>query len=164
VFSCNKVDLGTRYLLAEMPPLPSATSAVLDLGCGYGPIALALARRAPDATVWAVDVNERALDLTRENAAANELSNVEVCVPAAVPDELRFDAIVSNPPIRIGKQALHALLGDWLDRLAPHGRAWLVVKKHLRSDSLARWLNVNGWATERLGSRLGYRILEVAPR
>ncbi len=159
VFSAGGVDPGTKLLLLEAPP-PPPTGRLLDLGCGYGAIAATLAHRAPQAEIWAVDVNERARDL----AAANGGARVRVAAPDDVPADLRFDGIWSNPPIRIGKPALHAMLETWLDRLTPDGRAWLVVQKHLGSDSLQRWLAGCGWATERLTSRSGYRILEVAPR
>jgi 16S rRNA (guanine1207-N2)-methyltransferase len=163
VFSGRSVDPGTRLLLLEGPPVPT-TGALLDLGCGYGPIAVTLARRAPGATVWAVDVNARALALTDANAAAAGCSNVRTAAPDDVPDDLRFSAIWSNPPIRIGKPALHELLARWLGRLAPGGRAVLVVQKHLGADSLARWLEEVGHPTERLRSRMGYRLLSVAPK
>lgn len=160
VFSAGGVDAGTRYLLLEAP-VPPATGALLDLGCGYGPIAVTLALRSPGATVWAVDVNRRALELCRANAAAAGAGNVTVAGPDDVPAGVRFDAVWSNPPVRIGKAALHDLLRRWLARLAPGGEAWLVVHKHLGSDSLARWLAGEGWAAERHGSRAGYRLLRV---
>ena len=161
VFSAERVDPGTRVLLAEAPPPSAAASVIADIGCGYGPIALALAARAPGAVVWAIDVNERARALCRRNAEANGLSNVLVAAPEDVPADVRFDAIWSNPPIRIGKPALHELLTHWLGALAPDGQAWLVVQRHLGADSLARWLDEAGWATRRLASRQAYRILEV---
>jgi 16S rRNA (guanine1207-N2)-methyltransferase len=163
VFSAGRIDPGTAVLLREAPP-PPPTGDLLDLGCGYGPIAIALARRAPGATVWAVDVNERALELVRENAAALGLANVRPVLPAAVPADVRWSGIWSNPPIRIGKEALHRLLSDWLGRLAPEAKAWLVVQKHLGSDSLAKWLEEQGHPTVRLSSRKAYRVLEVAAR
>jgi len=123
-----------------------------------------MARRAPDAQVWGVDVNERALALAGENATANDIANASFDLPDDIDDELKFDLIVSNPPIRIGKAALHGLLSTWLDKLVPGGRAWLVVQKHLGSDSLATWMTEHGWATTRLGSRSGFRILEVLAR
>ncbi len=120
-----------------------------------------MAKRAPRATVWAVDVNRRALALCVENAAANATPNVRAVEPDEVPDDVRFGAILSNPPIRIGKPALHAVLVHWLERLTPDGQATLVVQHHLGSDSLARWLDENGWPARRLSSRAGYRLLEV---
>lgn len=162
VFSRGDIDPGTKLLLLEAPA-PAASGDHLDLGCGYGPIALTLARRAPGATVWAVDVNRRALELVRANAEAAGLANVRVAEPDEVPADVRFTTIWSNPPIRIGKTALHELLLRWLGRLAPDGRAVLVVQKHLGADSLARWLTEQGHPTTRLQSRVGYRLLEVAP-
>ena len=177
VFSAERVDSGTRLLLQEAPwPTPEMAN-VLDIGCGYGPVALSLARRSPNTAVWAVDVNERAVGLCADNAAANGIENVHPLVvddsglpvagdPADIAglDGIRFDAIWSNPPIRIGKEALHSLLTLWLDRLTPMGRAWLVVQKHLGADSLGTWLEGEGWTTTRLVSRAGYRLLEVAAR
>jgi 16S rRNA (guanine1207-N2)-methyltransferase len=160
VFSAGAVDAGTKLLLLTVPAPPGA-GGVLDLGCGYGPIALTLARRAPGATVWAVDVNERARALCRENAAANGLGNVTVAAPDDVPAAVRFATVWSNPPVRIGKAALHALLERWLGRLAPDGDAWLVVQRHLGADSLAAWLATIGYALERVASRQGYRVLHV---
>lgn len=158
VFSGLGVDPGTRYLLLEAPA-PPPEGELLDLGCGYGPIAITLASRSPGATVWAVDVNERALALCAANAADAGLSNVRVA--ADVDEGVELDAIYSNPPIRVGKSALHDLLATWLHRLAPGGHAYLVVQKHLGADSLARWLGEQGWAVDRLGSRVGYRLLDV---
>jgi 16S rRNA G1207 methylase RsmC len=161
VFGRDAVDRGTRLLLLEGPE-PPHRGALLDLGCGYGPITVALARRSPEATVWGVDVNPRARALTAANAEAAGCTNVQVASPDAVPADLRFATIWSNPPIRIGKAALHDLLLHWLGRLEPEGRAVLVVQKHLGADSLARWLEEAGHPTERLSSRMGYRLLAVA--
>jgi 16S rRNA (guanine1207-N2)-methyltransferase len=160
VFSGERVDPGTKYLLLEAPA-PPATGTFVDLGCGYGPIACTLAARAPGATVWAVDVNRRALELCARNAAALGLDNVRAVDAADMPADLAVDLLWSNPPIRIGKAALHELLLTWLRRLAPEGVALLVVQKHLGADSLQRWLDEEGWTTTRLGSRTGYRLLEV---
>lgn len=160
VFSGERVDAGTKYLLLDGPTVPTS-GHLLDLGCGYGPIACTLASRAPDATVWAIDVNQRARELCASNARTLGLDNVRVAAPDEVPDEVRFARVWSNPPIRIGKPALHQLLRTWLGRLMPDGRAALVVSKHLGSDSLAIWLQRQGWPVERRGSRQSYRILEV---
>lgn len=167
VFSAGQVDKGTRYLLKDAPSLdelPALPETILDLGCGYGPIALTYAKRAPDATVVGVDVNERALGLAAANAEANAVTNTRFGTLDDIDPELHFDLIVSNPPIRIGKAALHELLTTWLDRLSPGGRAWMVVQKHLGSDSLMSWLNEHGRPTTRLSSRKGFRILEVLAR
>ncbi len=163
VFSADRLDPGTAVLLRETPSPPDART-YLDLGCGFGPIACVLATRAPRATVWAVDVNERALELTRANAAALGVAErVRVTRPEAVPADAVFDGIWSNPPIRVGKAVLHDLLLTWLPRLTPAGSAWLVVSRHLGSDPLQRWLQEQGYACERHASRKGYRILRVRP-
>jgi 16S rRNA (guanine1207-N2)-methyltransferase len=158
VFGYDQIDAGSKLLLLKAPAPPTAGN-FLDLGCGTGVIALPLARRAPDATVWAVDVNSRARDLCAANATANTITNVRVAAPDHVPAELAFDCIWSNPPIRIGKPALHELLLRWLPRLTPDGYAILVVHKHLGSDSLQRWLTDQGYPTTRIASSSGYRIL-----
>jgi 16S rRNA (guanine1207-N2)-methyltransferase len=162
VFGSKAVDLGTLVLLKEAPP-PPESGDILDLGCGYGPIALVLGLRSPGAHVWAVDVNERALDLTRANAETARASNVAAMLPEQVPLEARFDAIYSNPPVRVGKGPLHELLLRWLPRLKPGGAAYLVVQRNLGSDSLARWLGEQGFEVTRLKSKKGYRVLEVKP-
>jgi 16S rRNA (guanine1207-N2)-methyltransferase len=163
MFSPDRIDLGTRILLETVPP-PPHTGDLLDLGCGYGPVALTMARRSPQAKVLGVDVNGRALALAERNATAAGLDNVRFNLSAEADPALRFAAIWSNPPIRIGKAALHELLTTWLDRLTPDGRAHLVVQKHLGSDSLQRWLTAQGWATERVASRSSFRVLAVAAR
>jgi len=160
VFSGGRVDPGTVALLRESPP-PPPTGDLLDLGCGYGPIACALGRRCPAATVWAVDVNNRALRLTATNAASLGIANVRAARPEDVPETVVFSGIWSNPPVRVGKGALHDLLGTWLGRLAEGASAWLVVHKHLGSDSLATWLSAQGWDVRREASKSGYRVLQV---
>lgn len=158
VFSSDHIDAGTRYLLLEAPAPDPAVGTALDLGSGYGPIARTLCARAPQAHVWAVDVNERARGLAARNLAECEAT---VAAPDDVPADLTFDLIWSNPPIRIGKAALHVLLRRWLIRLSPQGVAVLVVQKHLGADSLAKWIAAEIGPCSRLGSRQGYRLLEV---
>jgi 16S rRNA (guanine1207-N2)-methyltransferase len=162
VFSYDRVDPGTTILLRHIPD-PPERGDLLDLGCGYGPIAVSLAARSPGATVWAVDVNERAVALTAENAAGIGRTNVRASTPEGVPADVRFAAIYSNPPIHVGKAALHELLIHWLGRLEPEGSAWLVVQRNLGSDSLARWLVDQGFDASRRASVRGYRVLEVRP-
>ena len=160
VFGSKGIDLGTMVLLREGPP-PPPRGELLDLGCGYGPIAIVLARRAPEARVWAVDVNERALELTRSNAVEADAPNISACKPDEMPDKVRFDAIYSNPPVRVGKGPMHELLLGWLPRLKPGGAAYLVVQRNLGADSLAKWLGEQGFVVARLKSKKGYRVLEV---
>ncbi len=163
VFAQGRLDIGTAVLFRATTP-PGA-GALLDLGCGYGAIAVALATAVPGARVWAVDVNERAVLLARENALSTGVGDrVTATTPGGVPEDVRFDEIWSNPPIRIGKEALHALLLTWLPRLVPGGRAVLVVGKNLGADSLQRWLGDQGYPTTRLASAKGFRVLEVRGR
>ncbi|WP_380167962.1 class I SAM-dependent methyltransferase [Jannaschia sp. R86511] len=160
VFSGDRLDLGTQVLLRHTAPVPEQGD-LLDLGCGWGPLTLALAAAAPRARVWAVDVNERARELTAANARDNGLDGVRVLAPDDVDPELAFDRIWSNPPIRIGKDALHALLLRWLPRLTPGGRAELVVQRNLGADSLHRWLeeSLPELPVHRSASSKGYRVL-----
>jgi 16S rRNA G1207 methylase RsmC len=158
-FSPDRLDKATEALLNHAP-LPTSPGTYLDLGCGWGPIALALAWSAPGSTVWAVDVNERARELTALNAKRHRLE-LRVAAPAGVPGEVEFDEIWSNPPVRIGKDPLHMLLATWMPRLKPDGRAYVVIGKNLGSDSLQRWLTDSGWPTERVASSRGFRVLAV---
>ncbi|MCW2796010.1 methyltransferase [Nocardioides sp.] len=159
VFAQGRVDIGTSVLFRETPP--PGPGRILDLGCGFGVIGLAIAVAVPEATVTAVDVNERAVLLANENAVSLGVADRFVAAtPDAVPDGTTYDEIWSNPPIRIGKEALHELLLTWFARLAPGGRAVLVVGKNLGGDSLQRWLGERGYPTDRLASAKGFRVLE----
>ncbi|WP_432573280.1 class I SAM-dependent methyltransferase [Kineococcus sp. SYSU DK005] len=166
VFSAERLDPGTSVLLPLVPRDPAAGGDVLDLGCGWGPVALTLGLLQPRRRVWAVDVNERALDLARRNAQRLGV-DVRACLPDEVPADVAFAQLWSNPPIRVGKDALHALLLRWLPRLAPGGEAHLVVQKNLGADSLHRWLDAQlpavlpGAATARTASSKGFRVLTV---
>jgi 16S rRNA (guanine1207-N2)-methyltransferase len=163
VFSAERLDPGTAVLLRKAD-LPTAvtTGTLLDLGCGYGPIACVLASEAPEAAVYAIDVNARARELAGANAAALELSDrLRVLAPDEVPDDVAFDQIWSNPPTHVGKAELHALLERWLPRLTPDGVAWLVINRHLGGDSLHAWLTSLGWDVDRVGSQRGFRVLRV---
>lgn len=163
IFSPDGIDKGTAILLAEVPA-PAPQGNLLDIGCGWGPIALTMGLKSPSARVYAVDVNERCITLTNENAAALGLANVTASTPEAVDPEVRFDTIWSNPPIRIGKDELHSLLKLWLPRLAPGGTAWLVVQKNLGADSLQRWLAGeldDSFSVSRESTSKSFRILKV---
>ena len=145
VFSRGHLDHATAVLFKELEP--PVQGQFLDLGCGYGVIGLAIAKAVP---------------LANDNARAAGLdSRFVACLPEQVPGNQVFDEIWSNPPIRIGKEALHELLLTWLPRLAPGGRMVSVVGKNLGADSLQRWLTEQGWPTERLASSKGFRVLET---
>ncbi|MCB7137753.1 class I SAM-dependent methyltransferase [Cellulosimicrobium marinum] len=173
VFSPGRLDLGTQVLLRTTPALDDvlpgdgAGAHLLDLGCGWGPVAITMALEAPGATVWAVDVNERALDLVRRNADRLGLAGVRAVTPDEVPDDVAFAALWSNPPIRVGKEVLHGMLLRWLPRLAPGAVAHLVVQRNLGADSLQRWLVEHlapvlpGAEVSRAASAKGFRVLTV---
>ena len=166
VFSPERIDAGTSVLLAHTP-MPPPGGDFLDLGCGWGPVALTLALDSPHATVWAVDVNQRALDLVRRNADDLGLENINACTPDDVPADITFRTIWSNPPIRVGKNELHDMLRMWLPRLEPGSDAWLVVQRNLGSDSLHRWLQAelpHDFAVLRAATNKGYRVLRVRHR
>lgn len=166
VFSPDRIDTGTGVLLAHTPPPPPGGN-LLDLGCGWGAVSLTLALASPHAVVWAVDVNERALDLVRRNGAALGLTNINACHPDDVPGDVEFTTIWSNPPIRIGKNELHRLLDHWLPRLESGSDAFLVVQRNLGSDSLQRWLEgslPDHFTVNRAAMSKGYRVLRVRRR
>lgn len=163
VFSPDHVDGGTAVLLANTPPAPPG-GHLLDLGCGWGPIAMSLAIASPHATVWAVDVNERALDLVRRNAQTWGLTNINAALPDDVPDDVVFRTIRSNPPIRVGKSELHDLLERWIPRLDERADGWFVVSRNLGADSLQRWLATtfdDGYSVYRATTGRGFRVLKV---
>jgi 16S rRNA (guanine1207-N2)-methyltransferase len=166
IFSPERVDVGTQVLLGNVPPPPPGGD-LLDLGCGWGPIALSLGLESPHATVWAVDVNQRALDLVRRNADKLGLENVNAVTPDDVPDDITLMTIWSNPPIRVGKNELHSMLMRWLPRLEPGTDAWLVVQRNLGSDSLHRWLQAelpDSFAVTRAATSKGFRVLRARHR
>lgn len=161
IFSPSGLDKGTEVLLKNVP---APRGRILDIGCGWGPITITAAEQSPDSEVYGVDVNERSIELARLNAQSLGLDNVVVGRPDCIDPELEFDTIWSNPPIRIGKEALHELLLLWLPRLAPGGEAWMVVQKNLGSDSLQKWLVdqlPNDWCITREATAKAYRVLRV---
>ena len=161
VFSGTRLDPGTVVLMRSVTPPPS-DGTFLDLGCGYGPIACALARACPGSHIVAVDVNDLAIDLTTRNAKALRVGDrVHACRPEEVDPDLRFDEIWSNPPIRVGKAALHEILTTWLARLSDEGVAHLVVGKNLGADSLTSWLCEQGFDAARVASAKGFRVIDV---
>jgi 16S rRNA (guanine1207-N2)-methyltransferase len=162
-FSPLRLDVGTSVLIDHLELAPKDGN-VLDLGCGWGPIALNLAKHSPKAEIWAVDVNNRSLELTAENAKTVGLTNIQTATPDTVPEEIMFSGIWSNPPIRIGKKELHELLLTWLPRLEKNASAYLVVQKNLGSDSLQKWLTetlIDVYEVSRLTSVKTYRIIKV---
>jgi 16S rRNA G1207 methylase RsmC len=162
-FSPQQLDFGTEVLIEQMELAPDSGD-LLDLGCGWGPIALNLAKLRPKTKIWAVDVNTRSVELTTKNAKDLGLTNIATCLPEEVPENLTFSGIWSNPPIRIGKKELHELLLKWLPRLAVGAEAYLVVQKNLGSDSLQKWLTeelAGRYEVSRYTSIKTYRVIKV---
>jgi 16S rRNA G1207 methylase RsmC len=163
VFSPEHIDQGTQVLLTHLEKA-NPSGNFLDIGCGWGPIALALALHSPKAKIYAIDVNERSLELTKLNVERLGLTNIVVCKPEEVPSDIEFDEIWSNPPIRVGKVVLHEILTLWINRLTAGGTARLVVQKNLGSDSLHKWLiqefNPNFEST-RIDTSKTFRVLKV---
>jgi 16S rRNA (guanine1207-N2)-methyltransferase len=162
-FSPQQLDVGTEVLIDQMSESP-ASGNLLDLGCGWGPIALNLATLRPAATIWAVDVNTRSIELTEKNAKDLGINNIKTVLPDQFPADITFSGIWSNPPIRIGKKQLHALLLSWLPRLEKDAEAFLVVQKNLGSDSLQKWLAEElsqGYEVTRHTSVKTYRVIKV---
>lgn len=167
VFSPEHLDRGTEILLATLRDVEADgigdAGPILDIGCGWGPIALDAAFANPETPVWAVDVNERSRELTAANAARLGLTNVQVAAPEDVPADLKFAQIRSNPPIRVGKEVLHEILTAWLPRLVSGGSAYLVVAKHLGADSLQKWIatSFEDLSVERIARSKGFHIIEA---
>lgn len=164
IFSPEHIDQGTQVLLSHIEAA-NPTGTFLDIGCGWGPIALALALQSPKATIYAIDVNERSIELTKMNADKLGITNIIVCKPEDVPHDVLFDEIWSNPPIRVGKKVLHEILNLWINKLVKGGTARLVVQKNLGSDSLHKWLVEEftpGFESTRIDSSKTFRVLKVS--
>jgi len=163
VFSRGGVDYGSRALIERMAFAEDAS--VLDVGCGYGPIGLAAARLAPRGHVTMLDINERAVELARENARANGIANVEVLqsdLYGAV-EGRRFDVILSNPPIRAGKAVVHRILSEAKKHLTAQGALWIVIQNKQGAPSARAKLEVTFGhdAVEEIGKDKGYRIYKA---
>ena len=167
VFSPEHLDQGTQVLLRTLAGLGQqdrgAHGPILDIGCGWGPIALDAALSHPEAQIWAVDVNARARELTAANAERLGLANVRVAAADEVPSELSFASIRSNPPIRVGKEVLHGILCEWLPRLTEGGTAHLVVAKHLGAESLQRWIGAEfpEFEVSRIARDKGFHVISA---
>lgn len=162
-FSSGRLDKGTAVLLSLADELPQE-GRILDLGCGWGPIGIAIAKLASASQVWGVDVNARSVALANQNAKKLQLTNFQAVLSENLPSDLRFDEIWSNPPIRIGKKALHELLTKYLAVLTDQGRALLVVQKQLGAESLLKWLAAQYPAkrVSRVLTARGYWVIELA--
>lgn len=162
VFSPEHLDTGTEVLLRQLEKV-KPIGKILDIGCGWGPISLAISLSSPKSEVFAIDVNQKCLALTELNTQTLKLKNIRVSRPEEVDSKVQFDEIWSNPPIRIGKKALHEILETWLPRLRSGGVARLVVQKNLGSDSLQKWLTekFEEFDVSRIDSAKGFRVIKV---
>jgi 16S rRNA (guanine1207-N2)-methyltransferase len=161
-FSATKLDPGTRVLLQHHDLFPD-TGDVLDLGCGWGAISISIATFSPETTLWGLDVNQRSLNLTQANAKRLHLGNVKAVLANEIPSHQKFDAIWSNPPIRVGKAVLHDLLLTWIPRLNRGGVGMFVVAKQLGADSLQAWMQEQfpEFEISRLSTDKGFRVIRV---
>jgi 16S rRNA (guanine1207-N2)-methyltransferase len=161
-FSSTRLDPGTRVLLKESRHFPDS-GTVLDIGCGWGPIALSIAALRPETIVFGLDVNARSLELATSNAASLGLNNFKAVRAEQIPQDMLFDAIWSNPPIRVGKAVLHGLLETWLPRLKEGASAMLVVQKQLGAESLQKWISESfpDYGVEKHSLDKGYRVIRV---
>lgn len=166
VFSKGKVDRGTRLLLEAMEKgrlaLP-AQGDVCDLGCGYGPIGIAVAKLQPQTRVYMVDINPRAVELAERNVRRHNLDNVQVRLGDGVGvfAPQRFDLIITNPPIRTGKVQVHALLSEAKEWLVPGGRLALVIRTQQGAKSLAAFLETLFPVVEEIEKGGGFRVYEA---
>ncbi len=141
VFSKNEVDFGSRTLVESFEE-PSVEGEFLDLGCGYGPIGITLAKDFPERHIVMVDVNERAIELSELNARQNDAKNVGIlhsdCFQAL--ENRYFASILTNPPIRAGKKTVHAMLEESYEHLLPLGELWVVMQKKQGAPSAQKLL------------------------
>jgi 16S rRNA (guanine1207-N2)-methyltransferase len=161
-FSSSKLDAGTAVLLKQDSHFPKDGN-VLDIGCGWGPIGISIARISTETQVYGIDINQRSIEQSNLNAASLGLQNYWAMHSKDLPQDIKFSGIWSNPPIRVGKKVLHELMETFIPRLEPGGKAMLVVQKNLGADSFQRWLSVTFPETEvsRVATSKGYRVISV---
>ncbi|MBE5768905.1 MAG: class I SAM-dependent methyltransferase [Clostridiales bacterium] len=162
VFSKGELDVGSRLLLDALPAL---SGEVLDLGCGWGAIGIAMAKANPACHVTMADVNRRALQLSRENGERNgvlgRLRIIESDGMSAVMD-CTFDAVVTNPPIRAGKQVIYQMFADAAARLTDEGALYLVIRKQQGAESAVKYLKTLFAQVEKLDKSGGFWVLKAS--
>ena len=161
VFSKGEVDTGTQLLLEALPE--EMSGEILDLGCGWGVIGISIAKKWPECRVTMADVNLRALELSRENAKKNraEVECVESDGMAALAGRT-FDAVVTNPPIRAGKQVIYQMFTDAAKSLKPGGVLYLVIRKQQGAESCMKYLKTIYGEVEKLDKSGGFWVLRAA--
>lgn len=157
VFSKTRVDYGTDILIRSLPPLHGK---ILDLGCGYGPIGISLAKLNPDSQITMVDINQRAVELARQNIQRNNVQNAIAFQSDGFEkvDGL-FNVIVSNPPIRAGKKVIYPLFERSIDYLDKEGTLYLVIQKKQGAKSTVEKLIEIYGNCETINKKGGYWIL-----
>lgn len=161
VFSKGSVDYGSRTLIESM--VIPVHAKVLDVGCGYGPIGLTAARIASQGHVTMIDVNARAVELARENALANGISNITV-IESNLFEALEgkdYDVVLTNPPIRAGKEVVHAIFEGAYERLRSGGSLWIVIQKKQGAPSARQKLEELFAEVEEVTKDKGYRIYKA---
>jgi 16S rRNA (guanine1207-N2)-methyltransferase len=131
VFSKKEVDFGSRLLVESFNLDEAVEGDILDVGCGYGPIGISIAAAYPDRTIEMIDINSRAVELSKENAASNAIANVKIYESDRF-DKVasnQFAAILTNPPIRAGKSVVHEILEESYRSLVAGGELWVVIQK-----------------------------------
>lgn len=162
VFSKHTIDYGSRVLIDVVANRPLPAGALLDVGCGYGPIGLALAKHAPARAVTMTDVNERALGLAQRNAEANHITNVTILESDAYANVTGdFAVVVTNPPVRAGKAVVSAIIAGAADHLQPGGELFVVLQKKQGAPSALKLMKATYAAAEVVKKDRGYYILHA---
>lgn len=157
VFSKDKVDYGTNVLLTSLPPMEGK---ILDLGCGYGPIGITLARLNPNSEIVMIDINQRAVDLAKINIEQNGINNAWALQSNGFENlEETFNAIISNPPIRTGKKVIYSLFEESARHLENGGSIYLVIQKKQGAKSAMNKLNEIYGNCQVINKKGGYWIL-----
>lgn len=162
VFSKNKVDTGSEVLIKAAQTSVFPSGKLLDLGCGYGTIGLALAKTFSNRQIEMVDVNERALQLAKDNAVLNEVKNVVIYqsnIFSHVTHQ-KFAGIISNPPIRAGKKVVHQILEEAYDYLTDGGKLQIVIQKKQGAPSARRKMEEVFGNVDRISLEKGYWVLQ----
>lgn len=160
VFSRNEVDFGSRVLI-ETFTFPGVEGTILDVGCGYGPIGLSIAKEDPNRLVEMVDVNLRAIELAKENAKANNIENVKIYESSIYENVTgEYAAILTNPPIRAGKTVVHTILKEAHEKLLPGGELWVVIQKKQGAPSAMELLKELFDEVEVVKKEKGYYIIK----
>lgn len=160
VFSKNRVDFGSSLLIKTLPEMEG--KEILDMGCGYGPIGLTIAKMNPNCQVHMVDINERAIELALKNKALNNIKNAEIFVSNIYENiHKKYDKIITNPPIRAGKKVVWDITLGAKEYLNEQGEMWCVIQKKQGAESLLKGLRTAYMHVEIVEKENGYWILKA---